>query len=332
MATMIPSSKDDCDFRAKGEAKVYDLLKKLPDDCLAFFEVLLGERDNRPDFMVIAPSRGVIILEVKDWGKGTIKRAARKDFEISTFAGHRAKRKNPEWKCQVYLAEAKELMETADELTDKRGRLLVPTAYLTVMPNLDQSGYRGLGLEGSLSLSNLVLREDASDAKRFLDRVLSILPELDVPLSPQQVSTIRLRLRSDIGVSVPPQLKQAVAIDAPRLPEDVFVIDIDQEIIAKSLGEGPRLMRGLAGTGKTLIMLMRAKLVASNAEAKGESLKILIVCWNISLANYMRQIRDSLSGIPLRNMSSVKIYHFMQFVRELVEEHGLRFPRTDEPV
>ncbi len=276
-------------------------------------------------------SRGVIIVEVKDWGKETIKNAARKEFVISTFAGHRAKRKNPEWKCQVYLAEAKELMETTEELIDKRGRLLVPTAHLTVMPNLDQPGYEELGLESVLPHSNLVLKEDVTDTKRFLNRVSSCLPELAVPLSPKQVSAIRICLIPEAGVVVPVQIKQAVAIDSARLPEDVFAVDIDQEIIAKSLGEGPRLMRGLAGTGKTLIMLMRAKIIASNSEARGERLKILIVCWNISLANYMRQIRDSLSGIPLKDKSSVKIVHFMQLARELAEEHRQRFPRTDDP-
>ena len=42
MARMIPPTKDACDFQSKGEEKVFDLLKKLPDDCLIFYEVVSG--------------------------------------------------------------------------------------------------------------------------------------------------------------------------------------------------------------------------------------------------------------------------------------------------
>ena len=137
MARMIPPTKDACDFQARGEEKVFDLLRKLPDDCLIFYEVVLGERDNRPDFMAIIPNRGVVILEVKDWGKDTIRHAARREFEVKSRGGAYVHRKNPEWKSQIYLADAKESLSTAEELTDERGRLAFPLAYLVVMPNLN---------------------------------------------------------------------------------------------------------------------------------------------------------------------------------------------------
>ena len=331
MARMIPPTKDTCELQTKGEEKVFDLLKGLPDDCLVFYEVVLGERDNRPDFMAIIPNRGVIILEVKDWGKSTIKYASRREFEVKSLGGAFVHRKNPEWKCQVYLAEAKESLATIEELTDERGHLVVPMAHLIIMPNLSQADFDELDLGKVLSRANVIFRDEASNSTRFLERVMSILPECKPGLSARQVLAIRGRLRNDIAIEIPAQIKESVALNTDRVPEDVFAIDLDQEVLAKSLGEGPRLMRGIAGTGKTLIMLTRAKLMASNAEAKNMRPRILIVCWNISLANYMRQIFDSLQGIPLKDKSGVVITHFMQFARHLARQHDLEFPRSSEP-
>jgi len=48
-----------------GEERTFALLKKLPDDYLIYYEPTI---DNRhPDFIVIAPDLGVIIIEVKGW-------------------------------------------------------------------------------------------------------------------------------------------------------------------------------------------------------------------------------------------------------------------------
>ena len=63
MAECIPdrlSSK-----ASRGEERTFAFLKKLPDDYLIYYEPNI---DNRhPDFIVIAPDLGVIIIEVKGW-------------------------------------------------------------------------------------------------------------------------------------------------------------------------------------------------------------------------------------------------------------------------
>ncbi len=48
-----------------GERLVFDLLQKLPDDCLVYYEPVIAER--YPDFIVISPSQGVLSMEVKGW-------------------------------------------------------------------------------------------------------------------------------------------------------------------------------------------------------------------------------------------------------------------------
>jgi len=329
---MIPVSKTDCDFETKGEERVFDLLKRLPDHCLVYYEILLGERDHLPDFTVVDPDRGVVVIEVKDWGKETILSASKKTFEIRSHGGHHQPRHNHEWQCQRYLREAREQLGTAPELLGEHERLIVPTTHLVVMPNLTEEFFKEEGFEkkGVLFRDHLALKDEVSNAAAFLEKVRSMLPILPKPLSVKQVLAIRAKLRNDVIIDVPKQVETEVVTDAERIPDDVFAIDVEQETLAKGLGEGPRLMRGIAGTGKTLIMLMKAKIMASNAEAREMRLKILIVCWNISLANYMRQVFGSLHGIPLKDSSAVKITHFMQFARELVKAHNRNFPQNPQ--
>jgi len=108
-------------------------------------------------------------------------------------------------------------------------------------------------------------------------------------------------------------------------------LDILQEQIARSLGSGPRFLHGLAGTGKTLILLFHSKLAYTKANAQNKKIKILFLCWNISLAQYLRHVFDAFN-FPVfagNRDSKVEIMHFAAFARKLLyKTPGVRFPRT----
>ncbi len=54
----------------KGELLLFDILKRLPDQAVVYHEPVI---DNRhPDFVVILPELGVLLIEVKDWKFSTI--------------------------------------------------------------------------------------------------------------------------------------------------------------------------------------------------------------------------------------------------------------------
>ena len=66
---------------SRGEERTYSILKKLPDDYLVYYEPKI---DNRhPDFIVIAPDLGVIVIEVKGWYLEDIVRA--NDSEVTVI-------------------------------------------------------------------------------------------------------------------------------------------------------------------------------------------------------------------------------------------------------
>ena len=62
MARIFPSKLSNYDFKELGEERVFNILKNLPDDCRGWYEVILGVRSRKPDFLVLDPNRGIIIL------------------------------------------------------------------------------------------------------------------------------------------------------------------------------------------------------------------------------------------------------------------------------
>lgn len=335
MARCIPESLNMIDEATAGEIKTFEVLRKLPDECIVWYEVILGERNYRPDFMVLDPHRGVLIIEVKDWGISSILKADKRQFQIKYGSKHPSWSKNPDFKCQTYIRHAKESLDLRQELVDERGLLAVPVDYLIAFPNLSKEDFQQLQLDGIVNREKVLYKDDFAIPARLLESIQESMPRCEQELDFFQLKAIREQLRNEVTIDIPDlAVTTGPVIDTSEdgLAPDAFAIDIEQEAIAKEFGEGPRLMRGVAGSGKTLIMLMRAKLVASNAEHKGNPQRILIVCWNISLANYLRQAFEHIN-IPLENSSMVEITHFMGWARSVVNNYkGHRsFPISDTP-
>src|SRR5262245_62652506 len=69
------------------------------------------------------------------------------------------------------------------------------------------------------------------------------------------------------------------------------VMDMHQEQIARSLGEGHRIIRGVAGSGKTLILAFRAEYLARAATKP-----VLILCYANGIAGRLEDTMQSRGG------------------------------------
>lgn len=87
------------------------------------------------------------------------------------------------------------------------------------------------------------------------------------------------------------------------MPDIVKVMDTQQELLARSLGEGHGVIHGVAGSGKTLILGYRCLYLAKLLHKP-----ILVLCYNITLAakllltshretEFLVQLRDSRIGV-----------------------------------
>ena len=83
MATLIPALGACLRRMTPGEKRLAERLEdKLDDDYLLWYDVPVGPQQLHPDFIVLHPSRGLLILEVKDFRLGTIVQADKEDWTI----------------------------------------------------------------------------------------------------------------------------------------------------------------------------------------------------------------------------------------------------------
>ena len=90
-------------------------------------------------------------------------------------------------------------------------------------------------------------------------------------------------------------------------------MDIQQEQLARSLGRDHRVVHGVAGSGKTMILLHRACFFS-----QVKSKPTLVLCYNKSLASKLQQVLKS------KNVGGhIIAQHFHGWCREQLSQHGV---------
>ena len=88
MATLIPALSSCLSRMTSGEKRLAERLeKKLDDDYLMWYDVPIGPKQSYPDFIILHPRRGLLILETKDWKLETIENATGIHTTLVRFPG-----------------------------------------------------------------------------------------------------------------------------------------------------------------------------------------------------------------------------------------------------
>ena len=97
----------------------------------------------------------------------------------------------------------------------------------------------------------------------------------------------------------------ALPLDEAPAPDPsdrtLAVMDMHQEQIARSLGEGHRIIRGVAGSGKTLILAFRAEYLA-----RGATRPVLILCYANGIAG---RLEDAMQNWGVEHRVQVLTFH-----------------------
>ena len=97
-------------------------------------------------------------------------------------------------------------------------------------------------------------------------------------------------------------------------PDDTLkLLDIEQEQTAQSMGAGHRLIFGVAGSGKTILLVARARYLAIN----NPNWRILILCYNVLLREYIIRLL-----IPQDYNATFDIDSFHRWAKNLVMNAG----------
>lgn len=288
MATLIPSYSACTSRMTPGERRFAQRLEsKLEDDYLCWYDVPIGQSMRHPDFVVLHPRRGLLILEVKDWKLDTIQAISRSDVTLLTDHGakHTA---NPLEQARQYAHAVAGVLEKDPQLVFSSGRmqgkLLFPWAYGVVLTHITRKQFESTDLCEVLEPHRVICQDemlDSVEAEDFQQRLWGMFTvggfgHLTLP----QIDRVRWHMFPEIRLPAKQgDLFGADQGESAELPDILRVMDLQQEQLARSLGEGHRVIHGVAGSGKTLILGYRAEYLA-----KACSKPILVLCYNKSLA------------------------------------------------
>ena len=316
MAYLVPDnlgSRKDVAESIRRVAKAFQT--GLDDDVTVWFEPLFDPGNERPHLVVLDPRTGVVVLEVLKGKQGSVLGALRGRLRVEVDGSEvdvddpleRAERFGASIRAQI--AQRPTLAGTPvgaaavlsgmgrDEATEKRVDEVIDLKRVIFKPDLDGAINDGVG----------------APLLRAFQRAVAVHgPNSDGELTEQQVNELRGLIHPDVVIR--PEPEQGSLFTALVSDDIVNVMDLKQESMAKGLGTGHRVIRGVAGSGKTLVLVHRAKLLARVMPSQ----RILFTCFTKSLASQIR--------IQLAEHSNIEVEHLDAVMARAIRTAGLKHP------
>jgi hypothetical protein len=298
--------------------------QKLDADYLVWYDVPVGPKHAHPDFVILHPRRGLLILEVKDWRLDTIRHASKQTFDIAPD-GIPKTVANPLEQARHYAHQVINVLARDAQLVQAagihQGKVCLPWSYGVVLTNITRRQFEEAGLGGAIEPHRAICKDEmlpTVEAEDFQSRLWNMFPTMmRGVLTLPQIDRVRWILFPEVRI---PQLGLFGSADTEDdLPDLMRVMDLQQEQLARSLGEGHRVIHGVAGSGKTLILAYRAEQLA---RAASSSKPILILCYNEPLSVKIESVMAS-RGLGDR----VLVRNFHRWCRQQLVAFGQTVPQ-----
>jgi hypothetical protein len=331
MATLIPAFNSCKSRMTGGEKRFAERLEELLEpDYLCWYDVPIGSKYQHPDFVILHPGRGVLILEVKDWKRDTIQRIDPVRATILTNTGLKEEA-NPLLQARHNAFAVKNRLELdpqmrASEGHPHQGKLVCPYGYGVVLTNITRNQFDTTDLAEVLP-PHLVICQDEmyqhTDPEEFQRRLWQMFNvEFPHVLTLPQIDRIRWHLFPEVRITQDNLFgPEHLYPDEPH-PVDALmrVMDLQQEQLARSIGEGHRVIHGVAGSGKTLILGYRCEQLV-----KTMTKPILVLVYNISLAAKLENL------LAERGFSErVTVRHFHRWCMDQITSYHVIKPPEGE--
>ena len=297
MANFFPEFENIKNLKQKptiGELRALDILKDLPDDYEVYFQPFIN--GHIPDIVIIRKNYGVLIVEVKDWEL--------MHYDIDVNDNWILKKENipikspikqvEAYKNDLYNLSIPDLLQR--KIKDKKYYNIVQTAVyfhneksLYLNRNIKVNNFCPVFGNDNFSIENITKH------KNILRKYTNKLFNDDIYKEFQRV------LKPSFHT-----LEQAQDVKLTK----------KQELLARSESKQQKI-RGVAGSGKTLVLAQRA--VNSHIRHGG---KVLILTFNITLRNY---IHDNLSRVRKEfSWNNFHIIHYDAFIISEANNHNIK--------
>jgi superfamily I DNA and RNA helicase len=308
MAEMVP---DRMPTRAsQGEKRLFAILQQLPDDYIVYYEPIIENR--YPDFIIIAPDRGLMVIEVKGWYAANLLSADSHEVKIKTRQGPTTER-HPIRQARDYMYALMDQLRRIPggvRLLQASGahqnRFIFPFGHFAVLSNITAEQLASAP-NGDFSTvfpaTKVVTRDQLQDwhdselAEEALKQKLQAFFDpywtFD-PLREDQIAVLRAAIHPDTLLT-PSLTPTPTAEETPSAVVDLKVLDLKQENNVRNIGQGHRIIYGVAGSGKTVLLIAKARLLAGQQPDS----KILLLCFNVALAAYLRHCLEQHHNITV---------------------------------
>lgn len=291
-ATIEEEKDRDPNKKTEVEAfrRLADHLKDIPSILYfnpIFIDKYIGE--IKPDILWFYPQMGILIIEVKAWDKSFIENLR---FERRGFVYNGKRYPNPIAEATRFKENLMRFLER--KLKRKQNReqreqnrelkeLPVPIEYIIYFPNLTRNQYRNLNNDWFPELVDenfCIFYGDRNIKERLVER----LSEHHKEIKKTDILKVRRALFPQLAIA---------KFDLRISKDEVPLMDIHQEKLLYHFSRGYRILRGTAGSGKTVVLIGKAV----QEKAKDRSKKIVIITFANSLAN---EIKNNLENLLFR--------------------------------
>ncbi|KQO26857.1 DNA helicase II [Acidovorax sp. Leaf76] len=326
MATLIPAIGSSA-FDSTGERRLAERLEqKLDDDYLLWHNVPIGPRQTYPDFVVLHPRRGLLVLETKDWHLETIRNTTRQYWEILDSNGQTKPVKNPLEQARHCAIQVVNALERDAPLVQPsgphQGKLAFPWGHGVVFTRITRKQFDAAGLGETIASHYVICKdemEESADPEAFQERLWNMFAHrFGGALSLPQLDRVRWIMFPQVRVQTQGALFDDNDAEA-QLPDIMRVMDIQQEQLARSLGDGHRVIHGVAGSGKTMILGYRAEYLAKASTPASKP--ILVLCFNEPLGVKLASMMEA-KGLSDR----VHVRHFHSWCHRQLTTYGQALP------
>jgi superfamily I DNA/RNA helicase len=334
-----------------GERLLFRTLKDhLPSDYVVYFEPEI--QGSRPDFVIIGPDLGLVVLQVKDYTRTDLFEVGRDEWLLHGSGGQMETIMNPYQEARESMRHVVGELKKNDSLVQREGKfqgeLKFPHGFGTAFTRMKQKDFIEYSLYDVIAQQFVLCRDEIdSDAESFhadslIEKIHGMFAAWNSKrhiLSQEEIRLIRNHLIPEARISAefrqPSNQKHQEQFVLSL--QNMKVLDLHQENMAEQLGDRHRLIRGVAGSGKTLVLASRAKHLANHHP----NWKILVLCSSIALSQNLRQTidrrmeepEDLLDWIRLEEQKegkprqqNVEVYNFHEWLKKALNARDTDIP------
>jgi len=290
-----------------------------------------------PDILLCHPDVGVLLIEVKGYSLDQIQSIEAGKLFVRERGFNRPKDPFDQ------AAEAMFAIKNDVERIVRRQRGVPLFSFVAAFPRISESDWSARGYDRTLPATQLLFKEHTEKPRRLTKRIAMLVHEglaechKKTPLTVEQIRVVETVLgkSSTINEQRPPrdwvdERKLGAYVDEMAALDKYFSRE-QQELSRLSVEGHPRLIRGVAGSGKTVVLAnMVARFVQRRISQPDDMFqgaapepRVAVVCFNRALVPFIRRkIRDAYQEQTLENLpaDAVRITHFNGLMWDLKQQ------------